>query len=104
MYYGVKPSNQIDHINGIVTDNSILNLRDVTPEENSRNTKIKSNNESGISGVFWRKDRLKYQVRMRIKGVYRSLGVFDNILDAACSRFSANNKHGCTVRHGRKQL
>lgn len=38
--YGEWPRNQIDHINGIRDDNRILNLRDVTPRENSQNQKF----------------------------------------------------------------
>lgn len=37
IHYGAWPVNNIDHINGIKTDNRIQNLRDVTQTENARN-------------------------------------------------------------------
>jgi hypothetical protein len=37
LYYGSWPKNEIDHINRIRDDNRILNLRDVTYYENSKN-------------------------------------------------------------------
>lgn len=101
LFHGIQPINHIDHISGITDDNSILNLRDVTREVNSKNTRIKSNNKSGVSGVFWRKEKQKYQVKIYINGNNIVLGSFDNIFDAACVRFSANNKYKCTKRHGR---
>jgi hypothetical protein len=36
--YGVWPKHSIDHINGKTTDNSINNLRDVTHQDNHRNS------------------------------------------------------------------
>lgn len=36
---GTWPTGQIDHINGMRTDNRIVNLRDVTPRQNSQNKK-----------------------------------------------------------------
>ncbi len=35
--YGTYPLGQVDHINGIQTDNRIANLRDTTPSENCQN-------------------------------------------------------------------
>jgi len=101
LFYGQQPKGQVDHINGDPKDNSILNLRDTTPTVNSRNTKMKSNNKSGVSGVFWRPCRSKFIVSIYANGKSNALGSYDNLLDAACARFSANNKYGCTKRHGR---
>lgn len=49
--FGSFPSGQIDHINGVKNDNRLSNLRECSQAENMRNTKMKSNNTSGITGV-----------------------------------------------------
>lgn len=44
----------IDHINGLRSDNRIINLRPVTISINQKNRhKIQKNNSSGINGVYW---------------------------------------------------
>jgi len=55
--YKVWPDGQIDHINGIKTDNRIENLRCVTNKQNHENSGIKSSNSSGFRGVsFYKRD------------------------------------------------
>lgn len=50
---GEDPANfLIDHIDGDRTNNNINNLRKVTTFENSRNSKMRVDNASGIKGVF----------------------------------------------------
>lgn len=51
MYYGVWPHQQIDHINRNKQDNSIDNLRDVSPSDNLFNRGFLTNNKSGCNGV-----------------------------------------------------
>lgn len=48
---------QIDHINGINTDNTIENLRCVNAFLNARNRKMDSRNKTGVTGVRLRKDK-----------------------------------------------
>ena len=52
MYFGeIKEGNVIDHINGNPFDNLINNLRSITATENSRNSKKRKHNTSGVTGV-----------------------------------------------------
>ena len=51
--YGRLPTGQLDHINGIKTDNRIENLREVTDSENKQNMlyRWKPNKDTGVPGV-----------------------------------------------------
>lgn len=50
--YGPIPKGwQIDHINGVRTDNRLENLRCIPQAANKRNMKTRANNISGIQGV-----------------------------------------------------
>jgi hypothetical protein len=100
IHHGYWPRDQIDHINGIRVDNRISNLRVVTHEENQRNSSMKRNNTSGVTGVSWNKLRSKWMARIMIDGRYRHLGSFDTLDAAAEVRAEASRKHGYTDRHG----
>ena len=95
--HGSWPKNQIDHKNGIRTDNRICNLRDVNQSENSRNSKKRSDNTSGAAGVCFDKARGQWTVRICNK----QYGRFDDLSDATRLRRSIEMKHGFTERHGR---
>lgn len=52
LYYGEKPSNYIDHINGDKKDNRICNLRDILNSENCQNRIKTKYNRTGFLGVI----------------------------------------------------
>lgn len=52
---GKWPKQEIDHINGVRSDNKICNLREATHSENMKNYAKKSTNTSGYKGVSWSK-------------------------------------------------
>ena len=84
-FYGNCNTNQIDHINGIKTDNRILNLRNVTSKQNSWNrTKAK--------GYYWNKDRNKWQAQIRGSKVI-SLGLFNTEQEARNAYLAAKEKY-----------
>jgi len=72
--HGAIPLGQIDHINGIRSDNRIANLRPATPAQNVANRHgAQANSKSGVIGVSWHKRAGKWQAH---RG-RRYLGLFD---------------------------
>lgn len=93
MHYGYWPENQIDHINGIKTDNRICNLREATACENMRNAGQKARNTSGYKGVTWDKSKSKWQAAIRYEGKSKFLGRFDDPEAAYAAYCSAAHKY-----------
>jgi hypothetical protein len=52
--YGAWPKDQIDHVDGVRSNNAIRNLRSCTRAENMQNQRPPSTNSSGYLGVSWR--------------------------------------------------
>ena len=101
IYYGEYPNN-VDHINGIRTDNRIKNLRSVTKRENSLNRAMSSKNTSGHTGVVWIKHIKKWQAKIKIHGKQISLGFFSEINDAVKARRNAEAEYGFHKNHGKR--
>lgn len=100
---GEEPQQVIDHIDGNGLNNHISNLRDVSMQENSKNTKLNSNNTSGTNGVMWSKITNKWNASYSYKdeeGKYRgkSLGYFENKEDAIKARKAWELENGYTPR------
>lgn len=100
LFYGVWPTHEIDHIDGDKTNNRIANLRDVPKSVNLRNARMKRNNTTGATGVYWDKRSAKWQAQITVDGRQRSLGYFDEKADAVAARAATNEKHGFSARHG----
>ena len=73
---GVWPSHEIDHINGVPTDNRISNLREATTKQNGENRGKQRNNTSGYKGVTWSNKSQKWQAQICHNGTRKYLGVF----------------------------
>ena len=95
---GEMPENgkQVDHIDGDGLNNSWENLRLVTSSGNSRNSKLRSSNKSGYSGVAWHKAAGKWVVNIGRK----HYGLFPNINDAALMAASTYERLGYHRNHG----
>lgn len=80
---------ETDHINRNKLDNRRSNLRSVNRAINSQNNSARSDNKSGVPGVFWRKDKQKWSVYINRFGVRKYLGHHQNLSDAIKIRYSA---------------
>jgi|SRR6516164_4258947 hypothetical protein len=79
----------LDHINGVKTDNRLVNLREVTPSLSSSNRGVPINNKSGVIGVFWNTARKKWQAQISLGRKRQNLGLFDTKEAAISARKAA---------------
>lgn len=70
---------EIDHVNGVKTDNRSENLREATRSQNGCNTSIGPTNKSGVKGVSWHKLRMKWRAKIQINGRSVYLGEHEDI-------------------------
>lgn len=98
--YGELPD-EIDHINGDVRDYRIENLRAVTHARNQKNLRRRSDNSSGVTGVY-RKHR-RWVAEIKSDGRRFRLGSFKTLEEAARARRAAQRKLGFSDRHGSDQ-
>lgn len=68
LHHGEYPTVEIDHINGIGSDNRACNLRKATSSQNNQNRRISRRNKSGIKGVF--RVRGTWRVSVGVNGTY----------------------------------
>lgn len=92
--YGEFPNFQLDHINGIKSDNRISNLRIAEKSINNENLlKCKSTNKSGYLGVTKRKgfDDFRADIRVNKKKIY--LGIYKDAESAYFAYLQAKRKY-----------
>lgn len=79
----------IDHINRDKLDNRRGNLRICTQKENCQNMSMKSNNKSGVTGVYYDKRAKRWRAQIYIKQKAVHVGIFDDFEDAVAARNEA---------------
>ncbi|WP_230878255.1 HNH endonuclease signature motif containing protein [Burkholderia sp. 9779_493] len=99
--YGEWPSGDIDHIDGVRTNNAINNLRDVPRGVNMQNQRrARSNNRtSGLLGVTWHARRYRWCAQIQVDGKRKGIGYFDDAETAHQAYLDAKRKlhAGCSI-------
>lgn len=83
----------VDHIFHNLLDNRKSQLRKVLHCENIMNTKLYSNNTTGVKGVYWDKSRNKWMVSITAYKRTYHIGRFDKFEDAVKARQNAEEKY-----------
>ena len=91
---------QVDHVNGVRTDNRPANLRAATREENQHNARRPVTNKSGVKGVSLDKASGKWRAYCWVNNRQHSIGYFTAIEAAAAAVRAARERlHGEFARH-----
>jgi hypothetical protein len=98
--YGEWPISGLDHKDGDPSNNRISNLRLATNQENIRNSRIRRDNTSGMSGVWLSRDKKQWEVKIKV-GVKRLyVGIFSSFEDACKARKAAEIQYFGEFRRG----
>ena len=95
---GGWPTAEVDHINGIRTDNRWENLRDVSPSTNQQNRRAPNrNNSAGLLGVS--REKKSWVAQIFHDGKRKRLGTFDTPEEAHAAYVAAKRvaHPGCTL-------
>lgn len=103
LFYGKWPAFDIDHINGVRTDNRIENLREVSRQDNLRNQIIRSDNTSGVTGVHWASTEGCWIAQIGLSGRPKHLGRYQDFSLAVAARKAAERRYGFAKTHGMAQ-
>jgi hypothetical protein len=91
---------EIDHIDRNKSNNRLANLRISNPQQNIKNASLRSDNSSGVCGVYWALARKKWVAQIGINNKYFNLGGFEKKEDAIAARKAAERAYGYSDGHG----
>jgi len=85
---GAWPNDEMDHINGEKSDNSLANLREADSSTNKQNRRLAyRNNKIGLLGVT--KHRGRFRATIRVDGHYKFLGLYSSPAEAQAAYVKA---------------
>ena len=84
---------EVDHINHDIKDNRKSNLRIVNRSQNNMNHKLRSDNVSGVTGVYFHKCSGKWISTIFVNYERIYLGIFNCKQDAINARLQAEEKY-----------
>lgn len=96
IHTGSWPEHEVDHINGVRSDNRFSNLRGATSSENKMNRPVNATSSTGYKGVGFDKRSGTFTATIKRNGKKRHLGTFptaemarDCYLRAAATEFGS---------------
>lgn len=96
---GEYPTKQVDHKDGNKANNIWANLRLATNAENQRNVGLRTDNKSGVKGVYFHKQSGKWTAQITVAGNMITIGRFSDKANAITARReAATNLHGDFAR------
>jgi hypothetical protein len=93
---------EVDHINHDRRDNRWINLREVSHQENHKNSSHRKDNSSGCMGVYFDKERQKWRSDIIVDNKNINLGRFELYEDAVAARKEGEKKYMFHKNHGEK--
>jgi len=84
---------EVDHINRNHYDNRKINLRIVNHSQNNINKSILINNTSGVTGVSWNKQHLKWRARININNKEKHLLLSNDFDKCVNARLNAEAQY-----------
>lgn len=97
--YGEYPKYDIDHINGIKSDDSIRNLRTISKSGNMQNrSSLSLSNSTGFLGVRKMRDKFAAEITVNKKRIH--LGTFNTVEEASSAYIEAKKKLHTEWRRG----
>jgi len=103
LYMVGRMPREIDHIDGVRTNNKWSNLREVDTATNHLNMGIPINNKSGVRGVYWYPRYQKWEVTITKNGEHFYLGRYESFEEAIEVRLKAEQEYGFHENHGKRE-
>lgn len=82
LHHGRWPVGEVDHINGLRSDNRPANLREATKSQNQANRGVQRNSKSGVKGVHYRTRTGKWRAQYKFQGKVYYAGDYATIEEA----------------------
>lgn len=88
--YGAWPPDEVDHKNGVRSDNRLDNIRTATRSQNNQNRRSgKARTEGDSMGVTWAKWANMWRAQIAVDGTHRHIGYFKTIEEANAAYLDA---------------
>ena len=99
---GLEVPDQVDHKDGVRSNNKWINLRESNNSKNSKNSSMKSSNTSGSTGVYWSKRDQRWIGEVTIDGKKVYVGRSNYIEEITNKIMKYRAEKGFSSRHGKR--